>query len=981
MTPPTSILFPPFRLELDGEQLWRDGDVVALRPKSFAVLRHLLENAGRLMTKDELLDTVWARTAVSDTVLKSCVRELRKALGDDVHAPRYIETVHGRGYRFRPAALSRPIFPGPRGQTGTVVGREGALGLLHAWLDESGRGERRLVFVTGEPGIGKTALVDAFLADLDNTGQLLVAQGQCIEQYGAGEPYLPIIEALSRLSRGHGAERLRELLERHAPTWLAQLPALLDGADLEALQRKVAGATPERRLREMAELLEALTVKQTLVLWLEDLHWSDASTIELLAMIARRRDAARLLVVASYRPTDVIVRSHPLREVKQELSLHGDCRELHLGLLSEDAVHQYLARRFDLGSVSGSLHELARAIHHRTDGNPLFMVSVVDDVLRRGGLAERDGVWSVQGSAEQVTSTVPDSLRHMIEWQLERLDAADRRVLEIASVAGVEFSAAAVAAGIEATVDEVEDRCTALARRGQLVCVRGAGECPDGTFTTHYAFVHALFQHVTYDGLPAGRQSQVHHRLGVWNETAYGSRAGEIATQLAVHFERGRDAARAIRYLHAAAENALRRGAHREAIAHLTRGIELLPMLPTDAQRAERELGLQITLGGAMSIHLGYAAPEVEAAYLRAHCLSEEVPKSPSLGFALVGLSSFRLNRGELSFARDLASWALDFARTIGDRTVAFEAHVLLGVIEFTRGALSAARDHETEAIALYAHEPLPFMLRFGSATGVSAFSTLALVLSYLGFAGQASALARKALALGEQSAHPFTLAFPLVQGAYMLECLRDSEACRAQAEAVLALSIEHGFPHRMAQATVMRGWALAEQGRFEEGIAEIRRGVATYQTVGAAVSRPYYLGLLAAAHERAGRAVDGLAVVNEALDLVRTMGGHYHYEPELVRLKGQLLSLVAEPTAVTEACFRDAIEIAGRQKSKMLELRATVSLCRLWRTQGRRDAARRTLAETCAWFTEGFDMPDLAEARALLADLDSASPLAGKPP
>src|SRR5262245_58486983 len=224
MTPSASILFPPFRLELGGEQLWRDGTVIALRPKTFAVLRHLLENAGRLVTKDELLDTVWPRTAVSDTVLKSCVRELRKALGDDVDSPRYIETVHRRGYRFRDAALTPSLGPpGPRRAAPSIVGRNAELAALRGWLDEADRGERRLVFVTGEPGIGKTALVDAFLANLGAAGHPVVAQGQCIEQYGAGEPYLPIIEALSRLCSRHDRDRLRELLARHAPTWLAQL--------------------------------------------------------------------------------------------------------------------------------------------------------------------------------------------------------------------------------------------------------------------------------------------------------------------------------------------------------------------------------------------------------------------------------------------------------------------------------------------------------------------------------------------------------------------------------------------------------------------------------------------------------------------------------------------------------------------------------------------------------------------------------------
>src|SRR5262245_24884713 len=487
MTSPESILFPPFRLELIGEQLWHGGDVVALRPKTFAVLRHLAENPGRLVSKDELLDTVWARTAVSDTVLKSCVRELRRALGDDARASRYIETVHRRGYRFRSAALAanhagaachaRPPPPG-------FVGRDADHALLRGWLDEAGQGERRIVFVTGEAGIGKTTLVEAFLADLDPGDQLWVGWGQCIEQYGGGEPYLPVLEALGRLGRQHRGEHLRVLLERHA-TWLVQLPALLDGVDLDALRQRSSNATPERRLREIAELLEALTAERTLVLCLEDLQWSDGATLELLAMVGRRREAARLLIVATYRIPEANSPSRPLRGVKEELALHGDCRELRLGLLGEATVREYLERRLGTGAAPPPLRELARVIHRRTDGNPLFMVNVVDDLVRLGVLAYHDGAWSLGRSVEHVASTVPDTLRHMIAWQLDRLDGADRRVVELASVAGIDFSAAAVAAGLRADGEETEGRCASLARSGRFLAARGGGG-PDGPLTANY---------------------------------------------------------------------------------------------------------------------------------------------------------------------------------------------------------------------------------------------------------------------------------------------------------------------------------------------------------------------------------------------------------------------------------------------------------------------------------------------------------------
>jgi len=979
----SALLFPPFRMDLSGEQLWNDRQAIALRPKTFAVLRYLAEHPGKLASKQELLDAVWGETAVSDGVLKTCVQELRQALGDDARTPQFVETVHRRGYRFRapvqaveclPTVLDRS--PGPRPPAPPLVGRAAELEKLRACFQRAEQGERQIVFVSGEPGIGKTALVDAFLAELIAADHQLVGQGQCIEQYGAGEPYLPIIEALGRLGRRYGSDRLRAALERHAPTWLAQLPALVAGADLEALQRAVAGATPERRLREMAELLEMLSAAQTLVLWLEDLHWSDVSTLELLSMVARRREVARLMVIASYRPADVIARSHALREVKHELVLHGACHELPLGFLTGEAVAEYLARRFGAGLATPLLLELAGAIHQRSDGNPLFMVNFTDDVVRRGALVERNGVWELEGSVEQVASTMPDTLRHMIEWQLERLDETDRRILCMGSVAGVDFCCAAVAAGMDAAVETVEDRCDALTRRAQFLVARGTRECPDGTLSGEYAFVHALFQRVTYQSMSASRRVLAHHRIAVWHEAAYGARAAEIAAQIAVHFERGRDAGRAIHYLHAAAENAFRRGAHREAVAHLTNGIELLPKLRNDGERLERELALQVMLGGALIVGRGYASPAVEAAYGRAHELSNEVSASPLPGIALVGLAAFHFNRGELSIAQELGRRALSFAARVGDHDALSEAHNVLGIVGFFRGALSVARDHLEQVIALRARESRP-SFSIGHESGVAGAATLAIVLLYLGHADGAVARSREALTSAARWAHPFTIAYVQTLAAYILEGLRDGEALRAQAEALLALATDEAFPQRIAQATIMRGWAWIGQGRSEQGIDEIRRGTAAYAAVGAAASRPYYLGLLAAAHERAGQAADGLAVVNEALDLVRKMGGSYYYEAELLRVKGQLLLLSSRRgaqgearTPEAEACFREAIEIARGQQAKILELRATMSLCRLWRARGRERVGCQALAEIYGWFTEGFDAPDLADARALLDEL-----------
>ena len=245
-----------------------------------------------------------------------------------------------------------------------------------------------MVFLTGEAGIGKTTLVDAFVAQVAATEEVWLGQGQCIEQYGAGEAYLPVLEALGRLCHAPGADHLLMLLRAHAPTWLVQMPWVLSPADHEALRHELLGATQARMLREMAAWIEALTVETPLVLVLEDLHWSDYATLDLVAWLARRQEPARLLLLGTYRPVEVMTRGHPLRDVQQALQMHGHCAELPLAFLSEAAVAEYLTRRLPGYQEPAAL---ARIIHQRTDGNPLFMVHVVEELLTQGQSESRLG--------------------------------------------------------------------------------------------------------------------------------------------------------------------------------------------------------------------------------------------------------------------------------------------------------------------------------------------------------------------------------------------------------------------------------------------------------------------------------------------------------------------------------------------------------------------------------------------------------------
>jgi len=1060
------LTFGFYRFAPQTGQLWRGKQEVRLVPKGVAVLRYLLERPGQVVTKEELLAAAWSDTVVSDAALTTCIQELRQALHDNARHPRYIETVHRRGFRFigkivsdqwsvvsreeanhkatgkKQKAKIEDFFPTPNSQSPTpsFVGREAELTQLQQWLAKALHGERQLVFVTGEPGIGKTTLIAVFRQSLassiqspelgqqkpSSTVRLLaprrqapdtvpwLSRGQCIEHYGAGEAYLPILEALGRLCRDTTGNSVIPLLRQHAPSWLVQLPSVLSPTELEELQRRTAGVTRERMLRELAEALEVITAERPLVLILEDLHWSDVSSLDWLASVARRQERARLLIVGTYRPIEVLTRDHPLKGVKQELQLHGQCEELALDFLSEAAVREYLAVRFDTRPphpaplpqgerepfVAESVHKLAHVIHQRTDGNPLFMVNVTNELVTRKVITQRDGQWEVQGTFADNNLGVPQNLRQLITQQLARVSVDERHILEAASVAGTEFSAAAVAAGVKQSTEEVETVCDNLVRREQFLRAQGTSEWPDGTVAARYGFGHALYQEVLYEQLSATRRSRLHRQIGEREEQAFGERAREIAAELAVHFERGRDYQRAIQYLQQAGENAVRRSAYQEAITLLTKGLELLKTLPDTPERAQQELTLQLALCAALTVVKGYAAPEVEKTILRARALCQQIVEPPQLFQVLWRQVVFYFNRGELQTAREPAEQMLQLAQSVQDPYLLSLAHPQVGGLMYWRGELSSARTHMEQAIALY--DPQKHPRRSGNPCDlrVECLSYVSWTLWGLGYSDQALKRSQEAVALAEGLAHPFSLAYALGCAALFHLLRREVPLARERAEAVMTLSTERGFPYWLASGTRVRGWALAEQGQVQEGIAQMRQS-----------SSPYLLALLAEAYGKAGQAEEGLNVLAEALARMEKTGESV-YEAELYRLKGTLTlqsqtslgqvsgksqaspkqvesksrtsqgqaeykSEIINPRPLTldsqgeaEAFFLKAIDIARQQQAKSWELRATVSLARLWQQQGKKRQAHNLLSEIYHWFTEGFDTKDLQEAKALIEDL-----------
>lgn len=537
-------VFGDSMLDPQRYELRRQGARIPLRPKVFQVLTYLIEQRHRVVTRDELLTHVWSNQCVGEETLTSCVKAVRRALGDSGQTQRVIQTVHGHGLRFvadvtvtdallvPPTGPALPQCAGACPPRQPLVGRTAELTMLHQWYATARQGQRQVGFITGEAGIGKTALVEVFVAQVATEADVWIGRGQCIEQYGTGEAYLPVLEALGRLCRGPQGQHFLAWLRQQAPSWLAQMPTLLADASGVACQRPTQDITPARMLRELAEALESLTAQRPLILFLEDLHWSDRPTLEWLAYVARRRDPARLLVLGTYRLAETRVVSHPLYPVTRELLVHAQGAELLLGALSMTEIATYVTRRFGTGTLTA---ELTPVLHQRTQGHPLFLVTTVEDLVHRGVLREGPAGWERLAALDTTTVGVPETLRRLIERQFACLSPAEQVIVEAASMAGRDFTAAALAAGVGMTAEDVDIRCAMLARQGQFIHHHGTATWPDGTVTGRYRFRQALYQDVVYARVPSGRRTRMHQQICKRLATAYEAQPREMAAELAVH--------------------------------------------------------------------------------------------------------------------------------------------------------------------------------------------------------------------------------------------------------------------------------------------------------------------------------------------------------------------------------------------------------------------------------------------------------------
>lgn len=859
------------------------------------------------------------------------------------------------GAHARPESPAVAPAPAEAPRRGTIVGREAELSRLRRLYAESLDGHRQVVFVTGPAGIGKTTLLRSFLAEAEASGAL-VAHGQCLEQFGAGEAYMPLLEALERLCNGSSAGQLSSLLAERAPAWLEQMPSLRGHLPAASVSAHVNGRP--QMLRELSSALEAISAIQPLVVALEDLHWSDPSTVDALNAIARRADPARLLLLATYRPQDA--RSHPVATLATELMTRGLASDVRLGTLTRRAVVDYLEGRFPAGELPLELGEL---LHERTTGNPLFLENVVDAWVAGGAIVRVGERWTLRGTVAELSVDVPGTVRQLIESQLDRLDEADQRLVEVASVAGAEFTSAMVASACEQDDLEVEGRLTELAAGGQFVESLGELELTGGAVSARFGFVHALFAEIAYARLSPGRRTRLHRAIGSAIEATSGGGAVPAA-ELALHFSLGHNPERAIVYFRVAAEQSLARSGHREAVEHLTAALAALDELPAGPDRATAEIPLRIALGSAFMEARGYAAPEVRAAYTRARELCRELGDTEHLKSVLFGLSTIAEVAGDYRDAHALARELLELGEAEGSDEVVASARIALGWPLICMGRFAEARGAlEPIADASGSDRMLGAVALVDPA--VERLSLLAWTEWFLGRPDKAVSRSTAAVELALEFA-PFRRAYALTCDALLRVLRRERAAAADRAEQALALAAEHELPLWSAWATIVAGWASTKNGAHR--IELIQSGLEAATATGSSWARTYFLAVLAEVCLEEAQVELGRSTLDGALALAES-GDEQFAVPELLRLRAEL-GLASGATAEAEADLARALEVARGQGARSPELRAAVSLARLQQASGRTGDARLVLSRAYGWFTEGFDTPDLRAAAALLDEL-----------
>jgi TOMM system kinase/cyclase fusion protein len=851
-------------------------------------------------------------------------------------------------------ATSRLDVAQPRGLT-PLVGREQEVGLLEERWEQVKAGQGQVVLLTGDAGIGKSRLVQRLKEHVANEPH---TRWECRSaEYAQNTALFPLTDLFQRLLQFHTEDTPDEKfgkLERALSQFRlpieesVQLFAPLFSLPLPEDRYPALNLSPQRQRQKTLETIVAILLelaeRQPVLFILEDLHWTDPSTLELLNLLLDQTPTASILTVLTCRPTFQPSWSH-----RSYLS------EITVNRVSHTQVEQIVA-----GVTDGKTFpaEVLRQIIEKTDGVPLFIEEITKAILESGQLKALDGHYEFTGSLR--TLTIPATLQDSLMARLDRLISA-KGIAQLGAVIGRQF-----AFDLLYAVSQLDE--TTLQRElrrlvdAELVYQRGVP--PQST----YMFKHALIQDAAYASLLKSTRQQYHKRIAQVLEEQFPETAEAEPELLAHHCTEAGLTVQAVPYCHTAAQRAVERSAHVEAISHLRTGLALLQTLPETQERTHREVDLLIALGASLNTTQGAGVPEVGQTYTYARQLCQQLDNPYQLFPILRGLWVYHLVRVEQQTAQALGEELLTLAQHTHDPVMLVTARCALGATLLPLGAVATAHAHFTQALTLYdppQHRGSAF--RYTLDAGVVCHSYAAWTFWALGYPDQGLAQRQHAVTLAQQLAHPFSLGFALNWAARFHQFRREGSAAQQCADASLHLATEQGFPLYAARGAMVRGWARVQQGQPEAGMAQMHQSLHALGGIGHELARLWALALLAEGHGAMGQPEAGLTVLAEALSLVES-GGERFYAAELHRLKGELLLQQSLDNAiVAESCFHQAISIAQNQQAKTLELRAATSLARLWQSQGKHEEARQVLGDVYGWFTEGFETADLQDAKVLL--------------
>ncbi len=857
------------------------------------------------------------------------------------------------------------------------VGRQSEMDALLKALEQAKLGHGQIAGVMGEPGVGKSRLFHEF--------KLLYQHGCLVLEtfsvsHGKAYPYLPLIDLLKnyfQLTAQDDESKRREkltgkvlTLDRGLEDTLPYLFHLLGIAEPDSpLLQMDPQIRRKRTLEAIKRILIRESLKQPLILVFEDLHWLDNETQAFLSLLSESVASARMLLLVNYRP-----------EYRHEWGSKTYYTQLRLDPLgraeAEEMLTALLAEKFPPRPAGARSIEdflsLKTFILDKTEGNPFFMEEIVQELVERGASSLTD-------------LHIPPTVQTVLTSRIDRLPLEEKDLLQTLAVIGKEFPFSLLKQVVGHSEDILQQQLSHL-REAEFIYEQPAFPEPN------YVFKHALTQEVAYNSMLIERRKVLHERAAQAIESLFHSRLDDQYSELASHYSRSGNTQKAVDYLQLAGQQAVQRSANAEAITHLTAALELLKSLPETPERDRQELTLQLALGTPLVFTKGFSSPEVHATYARARELCQKVGEVRQIFPTLYGLRTVHQVGGEFPVARELGEQLLSLAQQEQDASLLVEAHWALGYTLCHLGELREAQAHLQQGFALYDaqqhHSPAFPSGRVAEFTGLFFASR---VLWPLGYPAQALQRSEAECSLAQELAHTFTLTSALVLTAMTHQHRRDRLLTQERAAAGIALAREQGFPVYVGQGSVLHGWALANRGQIEEGLSLIRQGLVTHQATGAGIFHSYFLGLQAEVYGKAGRAEEGLATLVEAFAFVKKSEERF-YEPELHRLKGELTlqqenqkakikrqksKMETRPqhlissTQEAEECFLKALEVSRQQQAKSLELRAAMSLARLWQSQGKRNEARQVLSDIYNWFTEGFDTKDLQEAKVLLEELE----------